>query len=77
VQELKALCPDVVLLDIGGNDLDNGQRPVSGLVSQLAVFCKLLKQTGGVNVVVALEVPFRRRICRGKWVKCSSQYGYR
>jgi lysophospholipase L1-like esterase len=67
VQELKTLCPDVVLLDIGGNDLDNGQRPVSELVNQLAEFCKILKQTCGVKVVVVMEVPFRRRICRGKW----------
>jgi lysophospholipase L1-like esterase len=67
VQELKALCPDAVLIDVGGNDLDNNRRPVSELVQHLAQFCKMLKQTCGIKVVVVLEVPFRRRVCRGNW----------
>jgi hypothetical protein len=59
--------PDVVLLDIGGNDIDYGRVPVQDLADQLFVFCRLLLASYGVKVVEILEVPFRTRVCRGRW----------
>jgi lysophospholipase L1-like esterase len=63
--------PDVVILDIGGNDIDYGRAPVHAMVNQLFVFCRLLLTSYGVKVVVILEVPFRSRVCRGSWSSVS------
>lgn len=59
--------PDVVLLDIGGNDIDCGRLPINVLATHLLSFCRLLLTEYRVKVVVILEVPYRARVCRGHW----------
>lgn len=66
LQQVIAGTPDVVLLDIGGNDIDNGRVPGHALATQLFTFCRQLLASG-VKVVVILEVPYRARVCRGTW----------
>jgi lysophospholipase L1-like esterase len=67
LDEISVIKPDVVLIDIGGNDVDNGRIPVKNMAMQLFDFCKSLQRVCGVKVVVVMEVTFRNRVCKGTW----------
>ena len=68
---VRHLTPDIVLIHVGSNDLDNGTISSGSLVQSLKRFAQHIKSVFGVRMVIILEVFFRARVCRGPWSSVS------
>ncbi len=69
------ISPNIVLIEIGSNDLDNGNIPTSTLLHNLSNFALALKNACGVSVVAIMEVFFRAKVCRGNWTSTDALNG--
>ncbi len=64
---VKSVSPEIVLLEVGSNDLDDGNISFATMLQVLTNFTMTLKNVYNVSTVAFMEIFFRTKVCRGDW----------